>query len=258
MLRAIPVLAALCCGVAGAADPLYSAAGIVNVGDGSPGPFAPNSIVTIYGTDLAWSERALTAADIKDGSLPTDLQNGTRVYLDDIPVPLFYVGASQINILLPSRMGLGDTKIRVVRQSVAGPVVTVAVVAAAPALFSDTSGFVIAAHRDLKTNVAPDTPAHAGDIVVLWATGLGKTAANPKTGEIPVYNSEIVLKNDLRITLGGSLIAPESIYYAGLSPGSAGLYQINFALPDNVPPDPEIRVAIGAYSTPAGLKLAVR
>jgi uncharacterized protein (TIGR03437 family) len=63
--------------------------------------------------------------------------------------------------------------------------------------------------------------------------------------------------SDLKVYLGGTAINPASILYAGLTPGSAGLYQINLVLPDNLGTDPEIRVVIADQSSPAGLKLAV-
>jgi uncharacterized protein (TIGR03437 family) len=46
--------------------------------------------------------------------------------------------------------------------------------------------------------------------------------------------------------------------YAGLTPQSAGLYQINLQLPDSGPTDPELRVSIGDQSSQAGVKLALR
>ena len=44
----------------------------------------------------------------------------------------------------------------------------------------------------------------------------------------------------------------------GATPDSVGLYQINIELPPDVGTDPEIQVAVGAQSSPAGLQLAVR
>jgi uncharacterized protein (TIGR03437 family) len=52
------------------------------------------------------------------------------------------------------------------------------------------------------------------------------------------------------------VLSADRIKYAGVTPGYAGLYQINLALPDSPGQDPEIRVAIGDQSTPSGLKLA--
>ena len=242
--------------MAWAAAPSYSAANIVNNGDGSPGPFAPNSILSIFGTDLARSPYALAPSDIHDNTLPTEL-NYTRVYIDDSPVPLFYVSETQINFLVPSRQSVGPAVVHVMREGLTGPKVTIPVVDAAPALFANAN-YAIASDRPLTGVIAPDTPAKPGDLIVLWCTGLGKTIANPSTGYLPPYISEIVNKSSLQVLLDGVPVDPAAILYAGLTPGSAGLYQINLILPDTVGADPEIRVAIGLQSSPAGLKLAVQ
>jgi uncharacterized protein (TIGR03437 family) len=60
------------------------------------------------------------------------------------------------------------------------------------------------------------------------------------------------------VYLGGAAVDPAAILYAGLTPGSAGLYQIDLVLPGGLATDPEIRLAIGDQSSPAGLKLAVQ
>ena len=242
--------------MAWAAAPSYSAANIVNNGDGSSGPFAPNSILSIFGTDLARSEYALAPSDIHDNTLPTEL-NYTRVYIDDSPVPLFYVSETQINFLVPSRQSVGPAVVRVMREGLTGPKVTIPVVDAAPALFANAN-YAIASDRPLTGVIAPDTPAKPGDLIVLWCTGLGKTIANPSTGYIPPYISEIVNKSSLQVLLDGVPVDRAAILYAGLTPGSAGLYQINLILPDTAGADPEIRVAIGLQSSAAGLKLAVQ
>jgi len=53
-------------------------------------------------------------------------------------------------------------------------------------------------------------------------------------------------------------VDPARVFYAGLAPGYAGLYQINVVLPEDLPSDPEIRVSVGSQSSPGGLKLPVR
>jgi uncharacterized protein (TIGR03437 family) len=67
----------------------------------------------------------------------------------------------------------------------------------------------------------------------------------------------MVRTGDLKVVLGGAVLDWWRIKYAGLTPGSAGLYQINLLLPDNPGTDPEIRVTVGDQTAPAGLKLAV-
>jgi uncharacterized protein (TIGR03437 family) len=93
---------------------------------------------------------------------------------------------------------------------------------------------------------------------VIYATGLGRTSPSAGPTEIPRYAAQLVRPSDLKVSLNGTAVDPTLIKYAGLTPGSAGLYQINLWVTDNVGTDPEIRVALGDQSSPAGLKLAVR
>jgi len=237
-----------------AVTPSYSAAGIVNAANGAPGPFAPNAILSLYGSGLALASQALTPDDIQGGSLPTAL-GYTQVFVDNYPVPLFYVSDGQINFLVPSNQSTGNATVRVAMQGNSGPVVTVTIADAAPALFSTPSGYAIATHAD-NSLITPDAPAHAGEIVVVYCTGLGKTQPNPDTGEIAPSAAQIVALASLTVSLGGNPLDADLIKYAGLTPGSAGLYQINLALPASPGTDPEIRLAIAGQTTPPGLKLA--
>jgi uncharacterized protein (TIGR03437 family) len=232
------------------AAPAYTAAGIVNASNYSTAPFAPYSMLALFGSGLSRSARALTADDIRGNFLPTEL-NFTRIFVDNIPAPLFYVSETQVNFLVPGNQLAGTVRIQVVSQSLGGPIVTVTVVEAAPALFSLPSGFAIATHLD-NSLVTPESPARGGETIVIYATGLGHTGRNPDTGEIPFYLSEIVNKASLKLSVSGTVV------YAGLTPGSVGLYQINYRLAENPGTDPELRVSIGTMSSAAGVKLAAR
>src|SRR6266545_4427604 len=64
VIRTWLALAVLCAGTAMGAGPSYSAAGIVNASNYAPGPFAPNSVISIFGSGLARSTRALTPSDL--------------------------------------------------------------------------------------------------------------------------------------------------------------------------------------------------
>ena len=249
------LIAALVTSPAWGGAPSYSIAGIVNTGNSSPGPFAPNSIVTIYGTDLSRSTQALTLADIRGGRLPTEL-NYTQVFVDNTPAPLLYVSPAQINLLIPADQSIVPAKIKVVTNIGYGPEVVVDIAGAAPALFLAGS-YAIATHAD-NSLMSLDAPARAGEIIVLYLTGLGKTTLSLEAGEIPQNAAVIAQLSDLKVWLDGSALDPDRIKYAGVTPGSAGLYQINLALPDKIGEDPEIRVSIGAQTSPAGSKLAVR
>jgi len=183
MLRMWLVLVLPLANAAWGQAPAYSAAGMVNGPNYAPGPFAPNSIVSIFGSGLARSSQGVTAGDILNNTLPTEL-NGTHVYVMNSPTPLLYVSDGQVNFLVPGNQLDGDVKIRVVREGLTGPEVTVTLVDAAPALFQTAAGYAIAAHVD-NSVIAPGSPAQAGETIVVYACGLGRTQPNPAPGAIP-------------------------------------------------------------------------
>ncbi len=243
----------MCAFAAAQSGPAYPVAGIVSAANYQGGPFAPNDVLAIFGTNLSWSEQALGAGDILSGSLPWQLGNG-EVLVDNWPAPLYYVSPSQINFMVPSNLGPGDVTIQVVREGVIGPPVTVTLVDAAPELF-ELNGYAIATHLDYSL-ITTDNPAHGGEIVVLYGAGFGQTVPNVGVGEIPDAAARVV--GDVSVLLNGTAVDSGEILYAGVTPGCAGLYQINLTLPDAPGSDPEIRVAMGAQTSRAGLLLAVQ
>jgi len=252
--RAWLALALLLSGIARGAGPNYSAAGIVNTANYTAGPFAPNAIVSIFGSGMA---RSAQSAAVAPGAaqLPVEI-NYVRVYIDNSPTALFYVSDTQINFLMPANLVPGTVTIRVVTEGVAGPEIAAPIATAAPALFPLTGGYAIATHAD-ATLLTADSPAHPGDTIVIYLTGLGYTSPNPAPGEIQPDARQITQMSTLQVSLNGAAVDPICVKYAGLTPGSAGLYQINLFLPANVAADPEIRVSVAGQSSPAGLKLPV-
>lgn len=248
-------MALLCCGSARGAVPDYSAKGIVSTGSSTAGPFAPNSLITIYGSGLAMSEHGITPADIVDNRLPNELMS-TRVYIDSYAAPLLYVSETQINLLIPAKQPIGKAEIQVVRQGQAGRLITIEIGAAAPALFL-SGEYAIATHAD-NSLITAEKPARAGEWIVIYAAGLGKADTMPGSGELPPYLSELVNRAGFRVLLNGTAVDPERIRYAGLTPLSAGLYQVNVILPDDVPADPELRLFVGDAGSPQGVKLLLR
>jgi uncharacterized protein (TIGR03437 family) len=256
VLRPWLALVVLSAGIARGAGPTYSAAGIVNASNYAPGPFAPNSVISIFGSNLARSTYALAASDIAAGMLPTEL-NYVRVSIQDQVVPLLFVSPGQIKFLMSSVLTAGPVRIRVVTEGVSGPEITVNLIDSAPALFALAGGYAIATSADGKL-LTTDSPARSGDTIVVYATGLGRTSPNPAPGEIPAYAGQILALSSLKVTLAGKLVDPQLIKYAGLTPGSAGLYQINLVVPDGTPADAPIDVTAGGPPAPTSLKLAVR
>jgi uncharacterized protein (TIGR03437 family) len=170
---------------------------------------------------------------------------------------MLYVSGPQINFLIPSGEIAGNVTVRVVREGVTGPEVTVALIGGAPALFDLGTGFAIATHAD-GTLLTDASPAQPGEIVVVYITGLGPTEPNPEAGEIPGAAAPIQMLSSLSISLGGAVLPTYLIKYAGVTPGCVGLYQLNIELPQDVGADPRIQVALGAKSSTGTLKIAVQ
>jgi uncharacterized protein (TIGR03437 family) len=213
-------------------------------------------VLSIFGANLSWYTYALESSDIAGNVLPIELE-GVKVYVDNWPSPMLYVSGTQINFIVPGNEIAGDITVRVVREGEWGPEVTVTLVDAAPALFDTGTGYAIATHAD-GSLITTGSPGQGGETVVVYATGLGATQPNPSPGAIPQSAAPMQWLSSLVVSLDGTALPSFRIKYAGATPDSVGLYQINLELPPDVGTDPEIQVAVGAQSSPAGLQLAVR
>lgn len=254
----LTLAASLLCGAARGQAPSYSASSIVNASNYVAGPFAPGSVVSIFGTNLAFFTQTLAAENISVSTLPTQLAN-ISVYVDNQPAPMLFASPGQVNFLIPSTEIAGTSSIHIVRQSITGPTVNVTLVDSAPALFPNSDGLAIATDYNaayaLCTAAAPAKP---NDLIVLYATGLGRTQPNPDPGEIPTSAAPIVNIATLQVLLDGKPVPTSFINYAGVTPGYAGLYQINFYLPGDVGTNPQIQVAVAGQTSTTGVKLAVQ
>ncbi len=232
--------------------PSYTAASIVNAATVT-GALAPNTIATLYGTGLAYITRAVSADDIRAGIMPLILPgSGVRVSIGEVPAHIYYVSPTQVNLLVPDTLIPGPVEVQLTLDGRAGPAVKIQLAAAAPALFKWTGQWIVACHADGSV-ITPDSPARPGEIVVLYATGLGRASPNPRSGEIPTKAAVLERLSVFRVLLNGSEIPPDQVTYAGLAPGFAGLYQVNVRLPDPLPANPDVRLKLGDdVSPPAG------
>jgi uncharacterized protein (TIGR03437 family) len=265
MPAALLLLASLLFGFAERADnkapreaSSYSGTSIVNAADNQPGWLAPNTIGTLYGSELAYTTRALTSDDISGGILPTVLPGtGVRILVGNIPAVIYFVSPGQINFLVPSLLLPVESHLQLVIDGRAGPDIKIQLAPAAPAFFQLDPQTVIATHADGSV-ITTAAAAKPGEYVVLYATGLGETNPPSIYRQVPVSAATLKQISDLKILLDGVAIDSIRIKYAGVAPGFAGLYQINVQLPDSVGSNPEIRVGLGAQLSRTGVKLPVQ
>lgn len=237
------------------AAPTYSIASIVNAASNVAGALAPNTIATIYGLNLSFSTRAVSTQDIRDGFLPTVLA-GVRVLVGGLPANLYYVSPTQINFLIPSILLPGYVDLVVVRHGVAGPVVRIRLLETAPGFFQLDPETAIATHADGRV-VTYEDPARPGETIVLYATGLGRTIPDQRPGVLAERAAQIERFDELDLYLDNVAVPRHHVFYAGITPGFAGLYQVNVTLPEDTPSNPEIRLALGGLPSPPGIKLPV-
>jgi uncharacterized protein (TIGR03437 family) len=234
--------------------PLYSAAGIVHAATQSVQTLAPNTIATIYGTNLSWTTHAVSPGDLNGGFLPTSLE-GVTVYVNNISSGLFFVSPGQINFLVPYEIVAPSITIHVARQGVAGPGVTVPLATTAPGFFQWNGNFAVATHAD-GSLISSAAPARAGEVIVLYAAGLGRTLPDLPSGHVVSTATRILYAPQLQVLLNGNPCPAANVFYAGITPGFAGLYQINLKLPDVLPRDPAIQVMIGTQASPSSVQLS--
>jgi len=179
---------------------------------------SPCAISSIFGSRLA------TDVFVAENTLPTEL-GGTSVIVNGGLVPLWFVSPSQINFQFPCETEVGSTvTIRVHSGDLTSPDWTETVLSATPGVFKHEGiGIVTDASWNI---VAEKNPARAGGAYVAFATGLGITEPPAQTGLLASQVAPAVLP--VTLTIDGR---ETTVHYAGLTPGSIGLYQFNFTLP---------------------------
>jgi uncharacterized protein (TIGR03437 family) len=257
-MAAVIVLAALVLVQSSGSGPYYTADSIANSAANVTGLYAPNTFVTIYGQNLAYTTRALSATDISGNMLPTVLgTTGVRVLINNIPADIYYVSPTQVNLLIPTSLIPGPVMIQLVVDGLAGPAIPILLQSAAPSLFQLDAATVLAVHLDGSTITAA-SPAKAGEVVVLFASGLGPTNPAAIPNQIPQQAASVTPLSSFTMLINGTAVNPQQILYAGVVPTFAGLFQINVQLPGNTPSNPQIQIGYAGIMSPTGRVLPVQ
>ncbi len=258
------LLAAIMVSFAGASaadyqTPSFSADGVVNAATGQPG-IAPYSICTIYGTNLFLDG----VASASGGTQIPGPFSGISVLIGPIPAGVFYVSSNQVNLLIPNSLTPGTYSVTVVRDGIAScdpsqlpacKPVSIAIQEVSPGLFASSPGVASATHMD-GSPVNTTSPASPGEIVTLWATGLGRTQPDQTDRLTAQSAAPIVHLVDFQVLLDGAPVDPSRVQYAGVTPHSAGLYQVNVKLPNDLSQNnPEVRFSLAGSMSPTGLHL---
>lgn len=208
------------------------------------GFISPGSLFTVYGTNLGPDGIALPV------TLPAPTQlAGVSLLVNGDPVPLLAVTPWQVNAHLPQHVPAGDATIQLrFADGAVTPVATVPVWIFNPGFFSYQTDYgrqAAAFHAGTAIPADRDHPAAAGQVLEVFMSGLGPTEPPVPAGIpsplLPLGRAFMPL-----VHIGG-MHAP--VFYAGLTPGFIGLYQINVAVPAGLTPGQQ-SIAISRFNGP--------
>jgi uncharacterized protein (TIGR03437 family) len=146
---------------------------------------------------------------------------------------LFYVSPGQINAQVPFELTPGNQyQIQVNNAGALSTPEMIQVAAQTPAIAALASGQVIAQRYPDYSLVMDDAPARPGDHLTIYLTGLGATDQRVASGAPSPASALIHPLAAPTLTLNGNTVPVD---FAGLAPGSVGLYQINFEVPEGTP-----------------------
>jgi uncharacterized protein (TIGR03437 family) len=226
------------------AQPVIANGGILNAASFTRDqPVAPGEIVSLFGSGLA---ARLAVGDSVPLSATID---DVFVTVNGVRAPLYLVSPGQINAQIPWDIATtGTATIVVNRGGAASAPATVTVAPSAPGLFMVPNGTqAIAVNSDGTIAANPGSiqglnthAARAGDVLVLYATGLGAVTPNIQSG----HNSGDQLRRTVVtpvINIGG---VPAPVAFSGLAPQFVGVNQLNVTVPSGVPAGANVPIEI--------------
>ena len=212
--------------------PQINSSGIVNNATFAGGaPLAPSSMAAVFGTNLTDGSSCLppscNPSFQANGTLKTSMA-GAQVTVNGAPVPMLYATPLQLGIQIPAELRGGTATLQVLVGSQTSLAQTLSIASAAPGIFTvtaDGKGAGAISHADGLV-VTPQNPALPGEVVVLYATGLGQVQPFVATGALPGGASTTA--TPVVVSIDGVAVNPD---FAGLSGCCVGLNQVNVRVP---------------------------
>ena len=224
---------------AGTGTPIMTAGGVLQAASFAAGvPVSPGSLITIYGSNLADSSGSAGVVP-----LPAQL-NGAQVFLGNQALPLLYTSAQQMNVQVPYTIPVNaQFQMTVQKDNVLSVPETLVVAAAQPGIFAvNEQGTGQGAIVNLSNAlVDANAPASAGDVIVIYCTGLGTVSPAVAAGAAAPLSPLSYTTNTVTATIGGQVA---QVTFAGLAPTFAGLYQVNAIVPAGAAPGDAVPVML--------------
>ncbi len=234
-----------------------SVGGIVNGASFVPGQaIAPGSLFSIFGTQLAAAPAGADTIPLSTslGGVTVKFVNGSA----SSEAPLLFLQSNQINAVVPWNLVPNGTtatvNVIVTNNGVASAPASVKVGEFSPAVFAIGT---MAAVQNVDGSLAQPAgsisgrtthPAAIGDVVIIYATGLGPVDTTVASGDTPPSGKTVNTLHKPFVAIGN---VSAEIQFSGLSPQFVGVYQLNVVVPnvalgDTVP----VELSLGGINSP--------
>lgn len=254
-----------------AQTPSIDRGGTVNAATNGAGqPVTAGSLVSIYGSQLA---SGVALAD----TVPHSTQLGqTSVTFNNVPAALDFVAGTQINAQVPWNVlpagTSGSVNVVVTRNGVSSAPDPVVITQFGPEIYA-TSGhalaFIVTDPNDTARYYAfaapagsiqgfRTSPARAGDVLLIYATGVGPVDSPIANG---ASSSDKLRQTTTTPTILFNGTVPGTVLFAGLAPDFPGVYQLNVRVPAGLPGNSATRLQVqngGITSSLNGGTIAVQ
>jgi uncharacterized protein (TIGR03437 family) len=196
------------------------------------GSNAPGAFMTVYGTNLIPVDSLLVPSAYP---LPQTL-GGVSLTMNGRTLPITAVTPWQVNAEIPMDIPPGSVTVALeFADGTSTPGVPARLIGSAPQQYSTPTGCAFHGATGILADAA--NPAAPGEILTLYGFGLGVTNPPVAAGALTPLSPLIPLANDLQIYIAlYPFFQQATVQFAGLSPDSLGLYQVNFQLPAATPP----------------------
>lgn len=222
------------------------------VGETPEKAVAPGSIISIFGEDLAPRLEPGRSNPLQQSIA------GTAVEVEGRWLPLLYVSQEQINAQLSSDLADGDYKLRIQRQGLADVTGEFKVARNAPGLYSSQmpdGRQILLALREDGSQITPQRPARRGELIRIYANGLGPYTRRAIDGFQVTDAQQYVVADKVEVLVADAVVEP---VFAGAAEGLVGTQTILLRLPASLPAGaiaPIIVRVNGKFSNPGILPL---
>jgi uncharacterized protein (TIGR03437 family) len=210
-------------------------------------PVVPGSVATVFQADIGSS--STLAASVP---LPTSLAGISMKFNDSIAVPFFSAAPNQANIQIPWELqGLSSATLTATSAKGLVSKFAVPLAAFAPAIFTinqqGTGQGIVTLANSSTLAAAPGSidgavtrAASRGDYVTIYCVGLGPVNNAPRTGAA-APDASSTTTSPVSVLINGANVPAA---FAGLSPGSVGVFQVNVQIPGNAPAGDAVSLAL--------------